>query len=271
MIRFTKLHGNGNDFILIDEYKGEIVPEKSAFARKYCDRRFGIGADGMLYLGSSDKADIKMRIFNPDGTEAEMCGNGIRCLVKYALDEGYVGKKASVETLAGILAISSRIDDRTWIKVNMGIPAFEREKIPAKGTGDFLNVPLHGYNVSAVNTGVPHAVIFVDSFDSDLMLHAPKIRYDPVFPNGTNVNFVLVNSRDEITIRTYERGVEAETLSCGTGAVAAAAVTHRLGKTGKKVKVNTIGGELRITLAEDGAFMEGATERVFEGTIQRHL
>jgi diaminopimelate epimerase len=245
-----------------------ILPEKPAFAAKYCDRRFGIGADGVLYLGSSDKADIKMRIFNPDGTEAEMCGNGIRCLVKYALDEGYVGEKASVETLAGILSISSRIDDRTWITVNMGKPQFEREKIPAKGTGEFLNVSLHGYNVSAVNTGVPHAVIFVDSFDSDLMLHAPEIRYDPVFPKGTNVNFVLVNSREEITIHTYERGVEAETLSCGTGAVACAAVANRLGKTGKKVKVNTIGGELRITLAGDGAFMEGSAERVFDGTIK---
>jgi diaminopimelate epimerase len=267
MVHFTKLHGNGNDFILIDEYKGEIVPEKSAFALKYCDRRFGIGADGVLYLGSSDKADIRMRIFNPDGTEAEMCGNGIRCLVKYALDEGYIKENAGVETLAGILSISSWIDDKTWITVDMGIPQFGREKIPAKGTGEFLNVALHGYNVSAVNTGVPHAVIFVDSFDSDLMLHAPKIRYDHVFPKGTNVNFVLVNSREEITIRTYERGVEAETLSCGTGAVACAAVAHRLGKTGKEVKVNTKGGELRITLGEDGAFMEGPAERVFEGMI----
>jgi diaminopimelate epimerase len=269
MIHFTKLHGNGNDFILIDEYKGEILPEKSAFALKYCDRRFGIGADGVLYLGSSDKADIKMRIFNPDGTEAEMCGNGIRCLVKYALDEEYIKENASVETLAGILSITSRIEHKTWITVDMGKPQFEREKIPARGTGEFLNVFMHGYNVSAVNTGVPHAVIFVDSFDSDMMHVAPKIRYDPVFPNGTNVNFARVNSRDEITIRTSERGVEAETLSCGTGAVACAAVAHRIGETGKKVKVNTAGGELRITLGEGGAFMEGSAERVFDGTIKK--
>ncbi len=267
MIHFTKLHGNGNDFILIDEYKGEIVPEKSSFARKYCDRRFGIGADGVLYLGSSDIADIRMRIFNPDGTEAEMCGNGIRCLVKYALDEGYVGEKAGVETPAGVLSVSSRIDYKTLITVNMGIPQFAREKIPAKGTGEFLNAALDGYNVSAVNTGVPHAVIFVESFDPDLMLVAPKIRYAPVFPKGANVNFVLVNSNKEITVRTYERGVEAETLSCGTGAVAAAAIAHRLGKTGDIVRVNTKGGELRITLSKDGAFMEGTAERVFEGRI----
>ncbi|MBU4374201.1 MAG: diaminopimelate epimerase [Euryarchaeota archaeon] len=267
MIPFTKLHGNGNDFILLDEYRGEIVKEKCAFARTYCDRRFGVGGDGVLYLGSSDKADIRMRIFNPDGTEAEMCGNGIRCLVKYALDEGYVGENASVETIAGVLSTSSRTEEKTWITVNMGRPAFERKKIPAEGTGEFLNVALHGYNVSSVNTGVPHAVIFMESFDADVMHVAPKIRYNPVFPKGTNVNFVLVNSNNEITIRTYERGVEAETLSCGTGAVACAAITHRLGKTGNMVKVNTKGGELRITLSKDGAFMEGSAERVFEGTV----
>src|SRR3990172_11583789 len=110
MIYFTKLHGNGNDFILIDEFRKEIIPDnkKSEFAVQYCDRRFGIGADGVLYLGSSDKADIRMRIFNSDGTEAEMCGNGIRCLVKYALDKGYIKEKATVETVAGILSMSSR-------------------------------------------------------------------------------------------------------------------------------------------------------------------
>jgi len=267
MMHFTKLHGNGNDFILVDEYEGEIVPEKSTFARKFCDRHFGIGADGVLYLSRSEKADVKMRIFNPDGTEAEMCGNGIRCLVKYALDEGYINEKASVETQAGVLSISSHTENKTWVTVDMGRIAFERENIPAKGSGEFLNVKMHGYNVSAVNTGVPHAVIFVDSFDFNPMLVAPKIRHDAVFPSGANVNFAVVNSGSEITIRTYERGVEAETLSCGTGAVACAAVARRLGKTGDKVRVNTRGGELRITLTDSEAFMEGSAERVYEGGL----
>jgi diaminopimelate epimerase len=267
MVHFTKLHGNGNDFILIDEYRDEVVKDKSGFAARYCNRRFGIGADGVLFLGSSEKADIGMRIFNSDGSEAEMCGNGIRCLAKYALDEGYIRENASVETPAGILSLALRVGDKTWITVNMGIPVFEREKIPAKGVGEFLNVPLHGYNVSSVNTGVPHAVIFVDSFEPLLMAIAPKIRHDPVFPKGINVNFVILNSRDEITVHTYERGVEAETLSCGTGSVACVAIAHKLGKTGKKVKVNTEGGELRVTLAGDGAYMEGPAERVFEGTV----
>ena len=263
------MHGNGNDFILIDEYKGEIVAadEKPAFATKYCDRRFGVGGDGVLYLGSSDKADIRMRIFNPDGTEAEMCGNGIRCLVKYALDKGYVAEKAAVETLAGILSVSSRVADKTWITVNMGKPAFMRREIPANGKGEFLEVSMHGYRVSAVNTGVPHAVIFVDSLEPELMLTAPGIRRDHVFPKGANVNFVRVDPDEEITIRTFERGVEAETQSCGTGAVACVAVAHRLGKTGRKVAVNTKGGVLVITLAGETALMEGPAERVFDGII----
>ena len=150
----------------------------------------------------------------------------------------------------------------------MGKPQFERSKIPAYGDREFVNVAMHGYKVSAVNTGVPHAVIFVDCLDDPgLMPAAPKIRYDPIFPKGTNVNFVQLNSNDEITIRTYERGVEGETLSCGTGSVACAVLAHRLGKTTNAVKVNTKGGELRITIASDAAYMEGTAERVFEGKV----
>jgi diaminopimelate epimerase len=270
MIHFTKLHGNGNDFILIDEYKTEKIPEKEkpAFAEKYCRRRFGIGADGVLFITKSGKADIKMRIFNADGSEAEMCGNGIRCLVKYALDEGYISREAHVETMAGVLSITSRVEDKTWVSVNMGMPAFSRKDIPAKGSGEFLEINMHGYSVSAANTGVPHAVVRVDSLDAPELMHdAPKLRYDPVFPKGTNVNFVHVDSGNEITVRTYERGVEDETLSCGTGSVACAAVCRRLGWTGEKVRVHTKGGELVITLTDEGAFMEGPAERVFDGTL----
>src|SRR3990170_1864738 len=200
MLHFTKLHGNGNDFILIDEYKREVVGRKAEFASRYCDRRFGIGGDGVLFLGRSEKADIRMQIFNSDGTEAEMCGNGVRCLVKYSLDRGYVKTEATVETMAGVLSISSRIEDKTWVRVNMGMPAFQREKIPAIGKGEFLDVNMHDYSVSAVSTGV----------------------------------------------------------------VACAAVAHRLGKTGNRIKVNTRGGELMIYLTDETAFMEGPAERVFD-------
>jgi diaminopimelate epimerase len=151
--------------------------------------------------------------------------------------------------------------------VNMGKPEFAIEKIPAKGRGEFLEVSMHGYKVSAVNTGVPHAVIFVDALDDKQIADAPKIRYDPVFPKGTNVNFVRVDSKNEISIRTYERGVEGETLSCGTGSVACAAVAYRLGITDSRVKVNTKGGELVISIKDGAAFMEGRAERIFEGNI----
>ncbi|MHC1575578.1 MAG: diaminopimelate epimerase [Candidatus Methanogasteraceae archaeon] len=253
MIRFTKIHGNGNDFILIDEYAGEVIPDKPGFAATYCDRRFGIGADGVLFLMKSDCADIRMRLFQPDRSEAEMCGNGIRCLVRYAIDEGYITGDSTVETLAGIMDVDL---DAEWIKVNMGTPIFDGIE------------HLDGYEVYSTDTGVPHAVIFMD--DPEILVDeiAPAIRYAPVFPKGANVNFVRIKNASEITIRTYERGVEGETLSCGTGAVASAYVAHRIGKTGDRVVVHTAGGSLRISLAANGEmFMEGTAVRVFDGTV----
>jgi diaminopimelate epimerase len=274
MIPFTKLHGNGNDFILIDEYHETLIPdnEKADFAAKYCNRRFGIGADGVLFLSNTEEADLKMRLFQPDHSEAEMCGNGIRCLVKYAVDKHYIPLgNTTVKTLAGILNVTTHTENaQLWVKVNMGTPLYNREDLPALGEGEFINQKLHGYTVSAVNTGVPHAVIISEELETLPLLEiAPKIRYDPLFPKGTNVNFVKVHSPSEISIRTYERGVEAETLSCGTGSVACAAITHRLGKTSNTVTVHTRGGELRITLENNTAYMEGSAETVFEGRILR--
>ncbi|MEA1905577.1 MAG: diaminopimelate epimerase [Euryarchaeota archaeon] len=256
MIKFTKLHGNGNDFILIDEYQNEIIRDKAEFAATYCDRRFGIGADGVLFLSKSDCADIRMRLFQPDRSEAEMCGNGIRCLARYAIDEGYITGEGSftIETLAGVLTVDT---DDEWIKVDMGTPEWG-------GTREIT-----GYEVHSVNTGVPHAVIFVDDTKIAIDEIAPKIRYAPVFPEGTNVNFVKVENKSKITIRTYERGVEAETLSCGTGAVASAYVTRRLGRTDDQVAVRTAGGSLHISFAPDGvAFMAGGAVRVYDGAIK---
>ncbi len=256
MIKFTKLHGNGNDFILIDEYQNEIIKDKAEFAATYCDRRFGIGADGVLFLSKSDCADIRMQLFQPDRSEAEMCGNGIRCLARYAIDEGYITGEGSftIETLAGVLTVDP---DGEWIKVDMGAPEWD-------GVHE-----INGYEVNSVNTGVPHAVIFVDNTNIAIDEIAPKIRYAPVFPEGTNVNFVKVDSAGEILIRTYERGVEAETLSCGTGAVASAYVARRLGRTGDRVVVRTSGGSLRISFAADGVvFMAGGAVRVYEGVVK---
>lgn len=272
MIEFTKLHGNGNDFIVIDEFDNEIIPEneKADFAVKYCRRKFGIGADGVLYISSSEKADMKMRLLQPDASEAEMCGNGIRCLVKYAYDSGYINLgETTVETIADVYHVQTREDDNGfWVKVNMGKPLVKRSDIPAKGNpdDDFINVDLHGYPVSVVNTGVPHAVIFADDLDLDILDISPRIRFDQIFPIGANVNFVKVNSNNEITIRTYERGVENETLSCGTGSVASAYISNLLGKVTNPVLVHTKGGMLNIELDGGGfLYMEGPAETIYKG------
>lgn len=271
-LKFTKMQGNGNDFILIDEYDGTLVPDdrKAAFAKKYCHRRFGIGGDGVLFLSKSGRAPLRMRIFNEDGSEAEMCGNGIRCFAKYALDQRYiVPGPTRVETLAGVLELTTSVSEgRTLVKVCMGKPLFDRVKIPVQGHGEFFNVPLHGYEVSAVNTGVPHAVIFVDSLeDPYLMDSAPQIRFDRIFPKGANVNFVQ-REPGCLRVRTYERGVEGETLSCGTGAVAVAAVARHLGMIRDSTIVKTAGGELLISFENDIAYMEGGAETVFTGELE---
>ena len=263
MIEFTKLHGNGNDFILIDEMDNTQIldDKKPEFAVKYCNRRFGIGADGVLFISKSKKADIKMRLFQEDASEPEMCGNGIRCLVKYAFDKGYIdlnSNNISVETLAGILMVSlQKKEEELWIKVNMEKPF------------NYNKYNLHGFEVYSLNTGVPHTVIFVEDFKFNIMDIAPKIRYDSTFEqyNGTNVNFAKVISKEKIEIRTYERGVEAETLSCGTGSVAAAFVAHMLGKVNSKSIIKTKGGILNISIENDIAFMEGTATTVFRGAI----
>lgn len=268
-LHFTKLQGNGNDFVLVDEYEGVAIPDdmKAQFAALYCDRRFGIGADGVLYLSRSQKADLKMRLMQPDESEAEMCGNGIRCFAKYAYDSGYVGRSCTVETLAGIISVEMNYhDDIFSATIGMPEPKFMRNDIPATGEGEYKE-EIEGFEVYAVNTGVPHAVIFTDALDRvDLAGTGPKIRRHPTFPKGANVNFVERSGKDSLRVRTFERGVEDETFCCGTGATAAAAVAHRLGYVSKKVEVETRGGPLTIYL--DGQVkMEGPATTVFSGTI----
>ncbi len=268
VLAFTKLHGNGNDFIIIDEMRSEQVTEakKSSFAARCCSRNFGIGADGVLFLVNSPRAELGMRLFQPDGSEAEMCGNGIRCLAKYAWDTGYVGQSFSVETLAGVVPVQVReMDDCFWARVEMGVPRFDRQSIPAVGSGEFLMERLENLQVSAVNTGVPHAVIFVDDLDLSVNEIAPLIRHSSVFPEGANVNFV--RPEDPFEVRTFERGVEAETFSCGTGAVASASVARRLGLVGDEVLVETRGGPLIVSFEGENAFMAGPAVTVYSGEL----
>jgi diaminopimelate epimerase len=269
-IHFSKLHGNGNDFIVIDEWEHGVIPDdmKGQFAACYCDRRFGIGADGVIFLMRSEKSNLKMRLFQPDESEAEMCGNGIRCLAKYAFDAGYVKESCTVETLAGEMGVTLGYSEESFTAtITMIPPQFDRKEIPAVGSGDYKET-IEGYEVHAVNTGVPHAVIVVDSVDAvDLGTVAPKIRHHASFPKGTNVNFVERTGENSIRIRTFERGVEDETLSCGTGATASAAVVHKLGLAGEVVDVETRGGPLTIYLKDGGAKMEGPAATVFTGRI----
>ena len=204
-------------------------------------------------------ASSSHRLLQTDGSEAEMCGNGIRCLAKYAADKKYAKTKAfKIETLAGVLPVRGDYDrDGDFMAtINMGSPVFED------------SIEIEGMTVHSVNTGVPHAVIFVDDVEAvDLDAVAPKIRHHEHYKNGTNVNFVQVTGEDEITIRTFERGVEGETLSCGTGSTACALIAEREGKVvGDVIHVATAGGPLDITVAEL-PLMTGPAETVFEGTI----
>jgi diaminopimelate epimerase len=274
-IKFSKMHGNGNDFVIIDEFNGELIPEKarSDFVKAVCHRRFGVGGDGLIFVQASKNADVRFRYFNNDGSEAEMCGNGIRCFSRFVVEENYVDNEIEVETLAGIKHLDVSVEnDEFWIKVNMGKPEFESSKIPAKDVGESLwrkefRIGDKNLEVFAVNTGVPHAVVFLDDLDFEINEVARNIRYSQLFPNGTNVNFVKVKSENEIEIRTYERGVEAETMSCGTGSVASAVIANKLNLVQDYVKVITKGGLLRVEL-DNTVYMTGTANRVFDGVLQ---
>ncbi len=269
-IKFAKMHGNGNDFILIDEFNKILIEEKrkGKFVKAICNRNFGLGADGVLFVQKSEKADAKFRYFNSDGSEAEMCGNGIRCFARYVVEEAYAESPLRVETLSGILKLDVTKDDEGWwVRVDMGVPKFKSEEIPAEEEVWGKEFEFNGekFKVYAVNTGVPHAVIFVDNLNFDIIGIAKFIRFHKLFPEGINVNFAKIEG-NAIRIRTYERGVEDETLSCGTGSVAVAAVANKLGFIDSSVEVLTKGGKLRIEI-KDRAYMTGKASRVADGYI----
>jgi diaminopimelate epimerase len=208
-----------------------------------------------------------MRILQPDESEAEMCGNGIRCLAKYAFDTGYAKESCTVETPAGEIGVTMGYkEDEFFATITMPALKFDRKDIPASGEGEYKE-RIGEFDVYAVNAGVPHAVIIVDAVDAiDVGAVAPAIRHHTSFEKGANVNFVERTGPDNIRIRTFERGVEEETLSCGTGATASAAVVNKLGYAGEIVNVETRGGPLTIYL-KDGAKMEGPATTVFSGKI----
>ena len=273
-MKFWKMHGLGNDFIVVDNRDAKITDlEASELARKLCERKFSVGADGLLLASNSTSAAVKMRIFNADGSEAEMCGNGIRCFVKYCYENNIVRKsELTVETLAGIKRVwlTVRNGSVKSVRVDMGTPALERSKIPMLGQGTSVNEELQvngeKYKVTCLSVGNPHCVIFVDALDDfPVQRVGSKIENHRLFPKRTNVEFAQVLSENEVKVRVWERGC-GETLACGTGASATVVAGNLLKKLGSKVRVHLLGGDLEVEYAKR-LFLKGPAEKVFEGTL----
>ena len=274
-MKFSKWQGAGNDFIYIDGRNADI--NYADFAKKYCDRHFGIGADGVLVLENTNKADVRMRIINPDGTEPEMCGNGIRCFARALYDYGIIkNEEFTVETGAGILTpkIVAENGKVSGVTVDMGKPRLNAAEIPIVGFGSekvinrTLEVLGKTYNITCVSMGNPHCVVFVDDIKKcDIESIGRHFETHGAFPRKTNTEFVQVIDDTHLRMRVWERGA-AITLACGTGACASlvAAVLNERAKRRAEVKLD--GGALKIEWKDDGRiFMTGPAELVFEGEI----
>ena len=280
-IDFVKMHGLGNDFILIDCLSKQLGDSSflSCLAKRLCNRNFGIGADGLMLILPSSKADLRMRIFNFDGSEAQMCGNGIRCFAKYAYENKLVSKnKFTVETLAGIIIPELTIKNNKilGVKVNMGSPKLRRREIPMNGkdtsrvVNETLKInPEQIFKITCVSMGNPHCIIFVNDVKSIAISEiGPKIENHPLFPEKTNVEFIQVLNKKEISFRVWERGV-GETLACGTGACAALVASVLNKKSERQAIIHLTGGDLDIQWADDGnIYMTGPAELVFKGKME---
>ncbi len=273
-INFKKMHGAGNDFVVI---KYEDFPFEESFndvAKKVCHRHFGIGADGLLIVNRSDIADFRMQYYNSDGSLAAMCGNGVRCFSKFVYDEGLTDKKVfTVETLAGVKEISLTTEDglAQYVKVNMGKITYDSDKIPVITTGsDFINQTIKinekEFIATTVLMGVPHTVIFTEKLDIDeVKNYGFLIEKHHIFPNNTNVNFAKIIDKGNIEVRTWERGA-GYTLACGTGVTSVAGVANKLGLVNKDVNVNVEGGNIKVEIKEDESlFMNGPAENICSG------
>ncbi len=282
-LEFEKYHGLGNDYILINNLKYKIPEEKmNELAKLLCTPHFSIGADGLIYVCKSQKADIRMRIFNNDGSEAEMCGNGIRCFSKYIYEHDIIKKgEISIETLKGINIAQLNITNNTvsTVKIDMGKPILDCEQIPVE-LDDYPSQCINEqivvldkiFNFSAVSMGNPHAVIFTKNLISDIDLnkYGANIESDEHFPRKTNVEFVKIISKKEANVRVFERGVGI-TNSCGTGSCAAVVVGTILGLFEKNtpILIHNDGGDLIIHYNGKEVFMEGPAIKVFTGYIDK--
>lgn len=249
-MKFSKWQGLGNDFVFVNGF-AETISDPLQVAIQLCDRHFGVGADGLVLVLPSERADFKMRIINSDGSEAEMCGNASRCFTRYVVMHQLTGKRQlTIETLAGIIHTSLTDDEQ--VKVNLGQPRLKRGMIPVSGNPEELavNIPMiiNGKTLEAtcVSTGVPHCVVFLDSLlELDLAGTGRQIETHPLFPQKTNVEFIQVVNRHELIMKVWERGAGV-TLACGTGASASVVAAVLTGRADHKVKVHLDGGDLII-------------------------
>ena len=279
-MRFTKMHGAGNDYVYVDCFEQPVPANPAELARRVSDRHFGIGGDGLILICPSRVADARMWMFNADGSEAEMCGNGIRCVAKYVYDHGICRKETMrIETGAGVRSLDLEVDgDRTRrVRVDMGEPILEPQRIPTtlpgnpslKGNpvvGAKLEVDGKTLEVTCVSMGNPHAITYVDQLTDDWVLGiGPKVEVDPHFPNRTNAEFVEVISPTEVRMRVWERG-SGETLACGTGATAVCVAGVLTGRTHPKIVAHLPGGDLELQWADDNhAYLTGPAVEVFSG------
>jgi len=284
-MRFTKMHGIGNDYVYIDCVRNAPPADPEALSRSISNRHFGVGSDGLILICPSEKADARMRMFNADGSESEMCGNGLRCVAKYVHDHGIARKpKLAIETGRGVLTVALEVknDKVVRVTVNMGEPILVGAMIPTTLPGDPpLSAPLtvarKSFEVSCVSMGNPHAIIYVEPDEAAEVFGAssdwdpvrelgPKIEHHEVFPRRTNVHFVKAHSPTEVTMRTWERGTGI-TLACGTGACAVCVAGVLTGRTGRKLLAHLPGGDLELhwSQADNRVYKTGPAVEVFSG------
>ena len=276
-VRFTKMHGAGNDYIYLDA-TGEMPEDLPELSRRMSDPHFGVGSDGLVAVMTSDIADFRMRMFNSDGSEAEMCGNASRCIAKFVYEKGLTDSETvTLETLAGIKVLHLHVCEGVVesVTVDMGAPVLEPASVPVQSLDPKLRlaeeetVDGRTYRITGVSMGNPHGVIFVDEIDDDLVLRqGPLLEVAPIFPAKANIEFAKVLDRSTIVMRVWERG-SGETLACGTGACATAVAAALNGLTGREVDVRLRGGTLHIRWDEaDGhVFMTGPAAFICDGVF----
>lgn len=277
-MKFTKMHGCGNDYVYVD-CTNEMIENPSEVSKYVSDRHFGIGSDGLILICSSETADFRMAMYNADGSEGAMCGNGIRCVAKYVYDKGLTDKKnISIETKSGIKELELTVEDGkvSLVKVNMGAPILKAKDIPVdvdteKCIDSDINVDGKDYKITCVSMGNPHAVTFIDEDVKTFPIEkiGPKFENHPMFPDRVNTEFVQVLNRHEVNMRVWERG-SGETLACGTGTCATVVACVLNGLTDDEVTVHLLGGDLFIKYdrENDTVWMTGLAVIAFEGTIE---